>query len=201
MGRTRNWKREKRKKSLVVSFCLLKKIVPRGFPGGSVVPAKAGDVGLIPPPGRSHTLQSDYTCATTTELVLQSRGAPRLSPCTCAATAQVLTLESVLHRRRTHHWAARTLTSECPHAAATAEKPRQQQRPTTARNYLLNWRIFFLRKRIPSTKQDWFCVLNLITLNQSMRNQGTRPIHWRTKSYSGQAFTWKQVMGSGKTEN
>ena len=33
-----------------------------GFPGGSVVknsPALAGDVGLIPDPGRSHTLQSN----------------------------------------------------------------------------------------------------------------------------------------------
>ena len=129
MGRTRNWKKEKRKKSLVVSFRPLKKIVPRGFPGGSVVPAKAGDMGLIPAPGRSHMLQSNYTCATTTELVVQSRGAATTEPMyvyrNCSSPH---TLESVPHSRRTHHWAARTLTSECPHAAATAEKPRQQQR-------------------------------------------------------------------------
>ena len=50
----------------------------RGFPGGSVVknpPASAGDVGLIPVPGRSHMPWSNYAreppllspCATTTE--------------------------------------------------------------------------------------------------------------------------------------
>ena len=34
-----------------------------GFPGGSVeksLPANAGDTGLIPDPGRSHMLQSNY---------------------------------------------------------------------------------------------------------------------------------------------
>ena len=37
------------------------KLVPGGFPGGSVVknpPANAGDMGLIPGLGRSHMLQS-----------------------------------------------------------------------------------------------------------------------------------------------
>ena len=36
-----------------------------GFPGGSVgknPPAKAGDAGLIPDPGRSHVLQSSQAC-------------------------------------------------------------------------------------------------------------------------------------------
>ena len=40
---------------------VIKKLVPGGFPVGSVVknsPANAGDMGLIPGPGRSHMLQS-----------------------------------------------------------------------------------------------------------------------------------------------
>ena len=40
----------------------LKTDVSRDFPGGAVVknpPAKAGDTGSIPGPGRSHSLQSN----------------------------------------------------------------------------------------------------------------------------------------------
>ena len=40
----------------------LKLLLDRGFPGGAVVknpPAKAGDTGLSPGPGRSHTPQSN----------------------------------------------------------------------------------------------------------------------------------------------
>ena len=44
------------------AFYLLLKQNEGGFPGGTVVkkpPANAGDTGLIPGPGRSHTLQSN----------------------------------------------------------------------------------------------------------------------------------------------
>ena len=46
------------------NFLYLKKSF-RGFPGGAVIenpPANAGDMGLIPGPGRSHTLQSNWAC-------------------------------------------------------------------------------------------------------------------------------------------
>ena len=63
-----------------MSFCPLKRTVLRGFRGGSVVPAKAGDMGLLPPPRRSHMLRSNYTCAPMTELVLRSPGAATTEP-------------------------------------------------------------------------------------------------------------------------
>ena len=64
------------------------KTVGKGFPGGSMVknqPANARDIGLIPEPGRSHTIQEDRTrprkiahaaehvspCATTIQSVIQ----------------------------------------------------------------------------------------------------------------------------------
>ena len=66
-----------------------------GFPGGSVVknlPASAGDMGLIPDPGRSHMLQSNKACA------------PQLlGLCRSAQEPQLLKphpLKSVLHDRR-----------------------------------------------------------------------------------------------------
>ena len=51
------------------SYCILKKLKKKitiGFSGGSVVknlPANAGDMCLIPDPGRSHVLQSSSDCA------------------------------------------------------------------------------------------------------------------------------------------
>ena len=52
------------KLQLYFSYCILKKLKKKitiGFSGGSVVknlPANAGDMCLIPDPGRSHVLQS-----------------------------------------------------------------------------------------------------------------------------------------------
>ena len=53
-------------------------------------PAKAGDMGLIPCPGRSHKLQGNQACA------------PRsLSP--CASTPEACALKLVLHKGSQHH--------------------------------------------------------------------------------------------------
>ena len=53
------------------SVCILsKKGTFQGFPDGSVVknlPANAGDMGLIPGPGRPHVMKQLSPCATTTE--------------------------------------------------------------------------------------------------------------------------------------
>ena len=102
-----NWKKKKRK--------------IRGFLGGSVVknpPANAGDVGLIPDPGRPHKPQSNWAQA------------PKLlSLCPKACELQRLSpraLEPGLLNKRSHH-------DEKPQLSATREKSAQQPRPSTAK--------------------------------------------------------------------
>ena len=68
--------------------------VMEGFPGGSVVkslPASAGDTGLIPDPGRSHTLQSISACAPLLlSLCSRAREPQLLSPPTATTEAHAL---------------------------------------------------------------------------------------------------------------
>ena len=58
---------------------------PSGFPGDSVVkdpPAKSGDLGRIPDPGRSHISQSTSACASQPLNRCSRAGEPQLlSPC------------------------------------------------------------------------------------------------------------------------
>ena len=109
----------------VVFFSFL----PRGFPGGSVVknlPAKAGDAGLIPDPGRSHRLQQLSPC-TTTEPALQCPGAAP-AELTCCDRRSPPALKPTLHSQRSpckeqpEHRNERVAL-----LAATREKPEERQ--------------------------------------------------------------------------
>ena len=76
----------------------------RDYPGGSVVkspPAKAGDTGSIPGPGRSHMLQSIYAHVPQL-LSLCSRAweAQLLSP--CATTTETRAAEVCAPQKRSH---------------------------------------------------------------------------------------------------
>ena len=76
-----------------------------GFPGGSVVKnpsAKAGDLGLIPDPGRSHILQSTSACTSQLLNLCSRAGEPQLlSP--CATTTEVQAPRAHGVPQRSHH--------------------------------------------------------------------------------------------------
>ena len=83
--------------STFISFSSVSELYILGFPGGAVVtnpPANAGDMGLIPGPGRSHMLWSNKARA---PQLLSLR--PRAREPQLLKTAD---LEPVLHNKRSH---------------------------------------------------------------------------------------------------
>ena len=83
----------------------------RDFPGGTVVknpPANAGDMGSIPGPGRSHMLQSNWTCAPQLlSLRSRAREPQLLSP--HATTVEARTLRACApQQEEPPQWEART---------------------------------------------------------------------------------------------
>ena len=110
----------------------------RGFAGGSGVknpPAKAGDLGSTPDPGRPHVPRSSWgraprtaepvlsgLGATTTESTSRSYRSPRaLGPVLCRKRSQ--------SREKPEHHSQRAAPTP-----TTREKPVRQQRPGTAKN-------------------------------------------------------------------
>ena len=76
-----------------------------GFCGGSVVgnpPVNTADTSLIPGPGWIHMPQKSSPCATAIEPVFYSLEAATVEPMCCNHWSLV-SLESVLHKRRGHH--------------------------------------------------------------------------------------------------
>ena len=96
-------------------------------------PAKAGDTGSIPGPGRSHMPRSN-----------EAHAPQPLSPCVGVHEAQLLSpwaamkplhLEPTLHSKRSHRDEMPTpCNKEQPPRVTMREKPVQQQRPSTTRN-------------------------------------------------------------------
>ena len=118
---------------LCTFYCNLKNL---GLPGGSVVknlPASAGDMGLIPNPGRSHRPQSNWAHEQLLSPVLSEPGSHNYWAQGCKY-GSLHSLEPVLLNGRSRCSTAR----EQPSLSTMREKPTQQRRSCTAKNkYIL----------------------------------------------------------------